>query len=234
MTPENTTNFPVTEQAYRALRRAIVRCEFAPDERLRVDDISARYGFSSSPVREALARLAEQGFVRSIENRGFRVAPISSEGIIDLTRVRLLIETDALRAAIENGNDQWEEGIVAAAHSLRLAEQRLGEGPIALDEAWSERHRAFHMAIYAACQSPLLLNLIEQLSDNAERYRRYSARFRTVSRKKNQEHQQLMKAVLARDKRTALALLRKHILGTERGVLESAQAMHEHAEKKTA
>src|SRR5690606_34550789 len=234
MTLENTANFPVTEQAYRALRRAIVRCEFAPDERLRVDDISARYGFSSSPVREALARLAEQGFVRSIENRGFRVAPISSQGIIDLTRVRLLIETEALRAAIDNGNDQWEEGIVAAAHSLRLAEQRLGDGPIALDESWSERHRAFHLAIYAACNSPLLLNLIEQLSDNAERYRRYSARFRTASRKKNQEHQQIMKAVLARDKRTAVNLLRKHIMGTERGVLESVHAMQEHAQKKIA
>ncbi|WP_397473879.1 GntR family transcriptional regulator [Pusillimonas sp.] len=234
MSLENTTNFPVSEQAYRALRRAIVRCEFVPDERLRVDDISTRYGFSSSPVREALARLAEQGFVRSIENRGFRVAPITSEGIVDLTRVRLLIETDALRAAIDNGDDQWEEGIVAAAHSLRLAEQRLAEGPIALDEAWSERHRAFHMALYAACQSPLMLNLIEQLSDNAERYRRYSARFRTVSRKKNQEHQQLMKAVLERDKRTAVTLLRKHIVGTERGVLESAQFMNASNQKKTA
>src|SRR5690606_17938575 len=108
------------------------------------------------------------------------VAPISRDGIIDLTRVRLLIETEALRAAIDNGRDQWEEGIVAAAHSLRLAEQRLADGPIALDEAWSERHRAFHMAIYTACNSPLMMNLIEQLSDNAERYRRYSARFRTV------------------------------------------------------
>lgn len=234
MSLESTANFPVSEQAYRALRRAIVRCEFVPDERLRVDDISARYGFSSSPVREALARLAEQGFVRSIENRGFRVAPITSEGIIDLTRVRLLIETDALRAAIDNGDDQWEEGIVAAAHSLRLAEQRLAEGPVALDEAWSERHRGFHMALYAACRSPLLLNLIGQLSDNAERYRRYSARFRTVSRKKNQEHQQLMDAVLERDKRTAVVLLRKHILGTQRGVLESAQFTNASSQKKTA
>lgn len=233
MTPENTSTFPVTEQAYRALRRAIVRSEFAPDERLRVDDISARYGFSSSPVREALARLVEQGFVRSLENRGFRVAPISSQGIADLTRVRLLIETEALRSAIDNGGDHWEEGIVAAAHSLRLAEQRLGDGPVALDDAWSERHRAFHLAIYAACNSPLMLNLIEQLSDNAERYRRYSARFRLVSRKKNQEHQQMMKAVLARDKRTAVTLLRKHIMGTEQGVLEGMEAISA-GQKKTA
>src|SRR5690554_6287428 len=158
------SNFPLTEQAYRALRKAIVQCEFAPDERLRVEEISTRYGFSSSPVREALARLAEQGFVRSIENRGFRVAPVTIEGIADLTQVRLLIETEALRQALDKGDDHWEERIVAAAHSLRLAEQRLEEGPVALDETWSARHRAFHLAIYSACNSPLMLNLIEQLS----------------------------------------------------------------------
>lgn len=231
MTPENIASFPLTEQAYRTLRKAIVQCEFAPEERLRVDEISSRYGYSSSPVREALARLAEQGLVRSIENRGFRVAPVSLQGIKDLTRVRLLIEMEALKDAIDNGNDAWEERIVAAAHSLRLAEQRLSEGPIALDEAWSERHRAFHLAIYSACSSPLMLNLIEQLFDNAERYRRYSARFRKAHRKKNQEHQLITKAVLKRDKRAASMLLKKHILGTEQSVTESVMAMQTNFEK---
>lgn len=218
-------NFPLTEQAYRAIRKAIVQCEFAPDERLRVEEISSRYGFSSSPVREALARLVEQGLVRSIENRGFRVAPISLEGIQDLTRVRLLIETDALRQSIDDGDDEWEERVVAAAHSLGLAEQRLGDGPVALDEVWSARHRAFHLAIYSACRSPLMLNLIEQLSDNAERYRRYSARFRVVERRKGKEHQHLVETVLKRDKKAAVALLKKHIMGTERSVSESVLAM---------
>lgn len=226
MATDNPTTFPLTEQAYRTLRKAIVQCEFAPDERLRVDDISSRYGYSSSPVREALARLVEQGLVRSIENRGFRVASISIEGITDLTRVRLLIETEALRDAMKVGDDSWEEKIVAAAHSLQLAEQRLGEGPIALDETWSERHRAFHLAIYSACSSQLLLNLIEQLFDNAERYRRYSARFRTASRRKNQEHQLLMKAALKRDSKVAINLLEQHILETERNVIESVKVMH--------
>lgn len=234
MTSDNIANYPLTEQAYRTLRKAIVQCEFPPEERLRVDELSSRYGFSSSPVREALARLAEQGLVKSIENRGFRVAPLSLEGLKDLTRVRLLIETEALKDAMENGNDTWEERIVAAAHSLRLAEQRLGEGPVALDESWSERHRAFHMAIYSACSSPLMINLIEQLFDNAERYRRYSARFRKAHRKKNQEHQLIMQTVLDRDKRAAITLLKKHIQGTENSVIESVRAMQESNEKIAA
>src|SRR5690606_20978073 len=99
---------------------------------------------------------------------------------------------------------------------------------------WSARHRAFHLAIYSACNSPLMLNLIEQLSDNAERYRRYSARYRTVTRHKNEEHQLLTDAVLSRDKRTAVALLRKHIMGTERSVTESVNVMRANADKKTA
>lgn len=231
----NTVNFPLTEQAYRAIRKAIVQCEFAPDERLRVEEISSRYGFSSSPVREALARLVEQGLVRSIENRGFRVAPISLEGIKDLTQVRLLIEAEALRLSIDCGDDAWEERVVGAAHSLGLAEQRLGDGPVALDEVWSTRHRNFHLAIYSGCGSPLLLNLIEQLFDNAERYRRYSARFRVVERRKGREHQELAEAVLKRDKRTAVALMKKHIMGTERSVSQSVMAMAQSkASKKTA
>lgn len=233
MASDNIANYPLTEQAYRTLRKAIVQCEFPPEERLRVDELSSRYGFSSSPVREALARLAEQGLVRSIENRGFRVAPLSIDGLKDITRVRLLIEIEALKDAMESGDDEWEERIVAASHSLRLAEQRLSEGPIALDESWSERHRAFHLAIYSGCSSPLLLNLIEQLFDNAERYRRYSARFRKAHRKKNQEHQLIMKAVLKRDKRAAVTLLKKHILGTEQSVMESVLAMKE-AEQQMA
>ena len=88
MASDNIANYPLTEQAYRTLRKAIVQCEFPPEERLRVDELSSRYGFSSSPVREALARLAEQGLVRSIENRGFRVAPLSIDGLKDLTGER--------------------------------------------------------------------------------------------------------------------------------------------------
>ena len=71
----------LTERAYRELRRAIVRGEFEPGARLRVEDLTRRYAISSSPVREALNRLSEQGLVKLLENRGFRVAPLTAEAI---------------------------------------------------------------------------------------------------------------------------------------------------------
>jgi len=223
------TEVPLGERAYRALRQAIVRCEFAPGDRLRVEELSRRYEISSSPVREALSRLVEQGLVRALDNRGFRVAPLTVAGIADLTRVRLLVESEALRDALVHGRDGWEGAIVAAAHRLALSEQRLGEQPVVLDPEWSERHREFHLAIYAGCSSPLLLGLVGELFDSAERYRWYSAAHRKTPRRKSAEHQRLMTAVLARDADRAVGLLQEHISGTERRVTQSLLAMESDA-----
>lgn len=205
---------PLAEHTYRELRKAILRCDFAPGERLRVEELSRRLGVSSSPVREALNRLAQQGIVVMVENRGFRVTPLTPDGVADLVRVRLLVEAEALRDAIAHGDDGWEGAVVAASHSLALAERRLGEEPRALDDEWSARHRGFHLSLYSGCTSPMLLELIDLLFDRAEHYRRWSARHRQAPRSKNDEHQRLKAAVLARDADKAVELLRRHISKT--------------------
>lgn len=206
---------PLAERAYQELRRSLVRGDFAPGARLRIEDLARRFEVSSSPLREALNRLAQQGLVRILENRGFRVAPLTAEGVSDLARVRLLVECEALRDSIAHGDDAWEAQVVAAGHALALAERRLGSEARALDDDWSARHRRFHLSLYAACTSPLLLDLADVLFDNAERYRRWAARHRPVPRRKHDEHQQLLNAVIARDAEKAVALLRTHITRTE-------------------
>jgi GntR family carbon starvation induced transcriptional regulator len=207
------------ERAYRELRQALVRGDFPPGARLRMEDLTRRFDVSSSPIREALNRLSGQGLVKILENRGFRVAPLTAEGVSDLARVRLLVECDALRDSVAHGDDTWESRVVAAGHALGLSERRLGDEPRALDDDWSSRHRQFHLALYAACSSPLLLDLADVLFDNAERYRRWAARHRQSPRRKHDEHQQLLAAVIARDADKAVALLRTHITRTEQLVV---------------
>lgn len=213
-----------TDRAYHMLRAAIVRCEYEPGSRLRVDELTQKMSVSSSPLREALSRLSGQGLVQALENRGFRVAPLSLEGVIDLTRVRLLIECETLIDAMEHGTDAWESEIVAAAHRLALAEQRLSGGSAMLDDDWSARHRAFHMAIYSGAGSPLLVGMVSNLFDAAERYRRFSASHRKSRRNKNDEHQELMRVVLSRDKKKAVELLKLHISSTQLNVTAAFQA----------
>ena len=214
---------PLSEQAFRSLRRDVLIGTFEAGTKLKLDELQGNYGFSSSPLREALSRLTQEGLVRADERRGFRVAPISSEDLNDITHMRRMLDVQALRSAMELGDDAWEAAIVAAFHRLEKVESRLSDGPVILDDEWSEVHRAFHTALIAACSSERQKVWSASLFDQAERYRRFSARHRVAGRRKSNEHRKLMDATLRRDMGTACALLEEHILSTQRNV---EAAMH--------
>lgn len=209
---------PLTEQAFALLRQDVIGGHFEAGVKLKLDELQDRYGFSSSPLREALSRLAQEGLVRADERRGFRVAQLSADDLRDITRMRLLIDVQALEDAIAQGDDAWEAHIMAAHHRLDKMESRFGDGPLVLDDAWSRLHKDFHMALIAACTSVRQRTWSESLFDQAERYRRFSARNRTTSRRKSDEHQQLAQAVIGRNAALACALLTEHIQSTLRNV----------------
>ena len=146
-------NLPLVDQAFQRLRKDVLTGTYAAGAKLKVEDLQAAYGFSSSPLREALSRLSQEGLVRADERRGFRVAPLSPEDLQDITRMRLMLDVPALREAIEHGDDAWEAAIVAAYYRLEKVESRLPDGPVILDEEWSGLHRDFHAALLAACPS---------------------------------------------------------------------------------
>jgi DNA-binding GntR family transcriptional regulator len=204
---------PLIDVALTKMKKAIVCCELAPGEKLKVAELSKTYGLSSSPIREALNRLTQDGVVEASDNKGFRVAPISTTDFRDITRMRCLLECEALSDAIQFGDDAWEADVLGAFHRLNLIEKKLGSGVLALDDEWSTRHKAFHFALFAACPSPLMLKMIDSLFDRAERYRRFSAKQRITPRHKGNEHHELMDAALARDSK-AVTLLRDHIQNT--------------------
>ncbi len=217
----------VSEQAFLNLRRDVLQGEHAPGAKLKLELLQVQYGFSSSPLREALNRLAQEGLVRADERRGFRVAPISAEDMADITRMRLMLDVPALRDAIAQGDDAWEAALVASFHRLERLEARLTEGPVLLDAEWVQRHREFHMGLIAACPSQRQLALSASLFDQAERYRQISGRYRAGLRRKNDEHRRLMQATLKRDAQTACALLTEHILGTQRNVAAALKKMQD-------
>ncbi|HSV54359.1 MAG TPA: GntR family transcriptional regulator [Burkholderiaceae bacterium] len=209
---------PLVEQAFTRLRRDVLIGAFAAGAKLKVEELQEAYGFSSSPLREALSRLAQEGLVRADERRGFRVAPITTEDLADITRMRLMLDVQALRESIQHGDDHWEATIVAAYHRLEKVETRLDEGPLILEEEWSGLHKDFHLALIAACPSERQRSWSASLFDQAERYRRYSARHRNTARRKSNEHRKIMDATLKYEVDTACALLKEHILGTQHSV----------------
>jgi len=209
---------PLGDQAFQRLRRDVLIGIYDAGQKLKIEELQAAYGFSSSPLREALSRLSQEGLVRADERRGFRVAPLSIEDLQDITHMRLMLDVQALREAIEFGDDRWEATIVAAFYRLEKAEAKLPDGPVVLDEDWSALHREFHSTLIAACPSQRQLAWSASLFDQAERYRRFSARIRQGVRRKSNEHKKILDATIRRDAETACALLTEHIRGTLRNV----------------
>ncbi len=205
---------PLSEQAFQKLRGKILRCEYEPGEKLKMETLQRDLGFSSSPLREALNRLAVEGLVVSDERRGFSAAPVSLEDLREVTRLRLMLDCEALGESIERGDDQWEANIVTANHWLARIGAKHADGPLTLNEDWTLRHKDFHLALLAACSSRKLLKLSSALFDQSERYRRLSIKHRTEPRKKAAEHGRIMDVVLSRNKSEAVALLHDHIKHT--------------------
>ena len=216
---------PLNEQALMRLRRDVTRGVFAPGRKLKVDELQLMYGFSSSPLREALSKLSQEGLVRADERKGFRVADVSPEDLQDITRMRLMLDVQALTQAIAQGDDDWEAGIVSAQYKLDKLERTYGDGPVVLDEQWTLAHKDFHMALLAACGSVRLLQACTSLFEQAERYRLFSARHRQTARRKSSEHKRIAEATLKRDLSTACGLLQDHISSTEKNVLAALNSL---------
>lgn len=166
-----------------------------------------QFSVSLAAVREALSRLVADGLVQASDQRGFRVSPVSSADLADVTQTRIDIESLTLRRSIERGDQAWLAAVEQAFVALCA--------PQSHNEIWITRHRIFHRALVNACGSQWLLGFRDVLHEQSERYRRLSVR-REAGRIRDveAEHAAIVRAVLRRDPEAAVAALSEHFLTT--------------------
>ena len=217
-----------TEETHARLRADILAGRHRPGDRLRILDLSTRFGVSHTVVREALCRLSSNGLVVAEAQRGFRVTPVSAKELADLTDLRVSIECDALRRSIARGDISWEARIVASAHALARTAERVQNDSVRLSDEWSREHQIFHSALVSACDSDVLLRVRAMLFEQSERYRRLSVPLSGDHRDIDGEHHDLTAAVLARDADRATSILEEH-LRTTTAILLSGTFFERHA-----
>jgi GntR family transcriptional regulator, carbon starvation induced regulator len=203
----------LTEHVLTRLREDILSGQLAASQKLRVRELTARYGVGASPLREALARLTADGLVANESNRGFRVASVSVAEFLDVTENRKRIEGIALERSIEAGDDAWEGRVLADYHQLRKLEASHRSSSKLNDPAfdWERRHRNFHQALISACPSPWLLHFDRLLVYQFDRYRRMVTLKAGTTRTGREQEQALVDAALARDAKAASRILCTHI-----------------------
>jgi GntR family transcriptional regulator, carbon starvation induced regulator len=204
----------LSERAAGLVERDIIAGVLAPGARLGIVDLAQRYEIGATPLREGLSRLISRGLIVGIGQRGFRVADVSREDLLDITRMRTVVEIEALRLAIAHGDDAWEAGIVSALHQMRRHIQRTGNAFREGAPDFDRLHKAFHTSLLAACGSRRLLAAHSDLYDQANRYRRVMMRGFDSGDQFVEAHQGLADRILARDVERAQAMLAAHLGST--------------------
>lgn len=213
-----------SEAALQRLTSDLVSGRLRPGTKLKLRELVQHYSIGAHPLREALAQLVPRGLVMFEGNKGFRAAPVSSAQLIDITRSRQLVEVEALKLAMTNGGEAWEEEIFTSFNLLkREIERRVSSSEEWLDR-YEERHHRFHRALIAACPWESIKVFCDELYVQKTRYRRllkgqgFSEKVGAV------QHEELTQLVIARKFDAAADAMRDHIGLTLDALLERLAA----------
>lgn len=203
----------ITSRVHDRLRRDILTGTLEPGLKLKIERLRDQYETGASPIREALSLLTSEGLVDRLDQRGFRVAEISLEAFEELLKTRCWLEERAISESLANAGTQWEEHLVLVHHRLTRTE-RTAADDLQTTIVWEKAHKAFHMALLAACGSRPLLNFCEQLYDQNIRYRYVAVTSAYPKRDIGDEHLNIFQAAIARDQEATVSLLLRHYQGT--------------------
>lgn len=196
------------DHAYFYLRQEIARGALPAGEPINQEELARTLGISVTPLREALRRLAAEGFIVLSAHRDARVAPLSDEEARNLREMRVPLESLAAGLAAERITPEQRTELQALAERL----EPLGEH--ATEQAL-EAHRRFHAAIWSAAHNPPLTATLDLLWDRADRYRRQTLNeirgTGTMRTADFMQHFELAELILAGERDKAAELMRRHI-----------------------
>ncbi len=203
----------IAERAYHELRDRIVKLLLAPGTVLREDELMAELGIGRTPLREAVKRLALEGFVAVQPRRGTYVTEVDAAEIVHITEVRAELEGYAAELAarrMDAGGRRAAEALLEQIEALGRADEQ--EALMALDER-------IHSFVWEASGNPYLI-------DTLERYFSLSLRIWYVVLDRlpglgHAVHDQaaLLRAMTDRDAPLARNIMREHVLAFQREII---------------
>jgi DNA-binding GntR family transcriptional regulator len=191
------------DSVYRALRHAVLTCEFQPGQELREQVLAEKYRVSRSPIRDSLLRLEQERLVTVLPRQGYRVNPISSDDVEDLFGLRLIIAP-----ACAEGAARADDAAVRSLDRFRNAI----EGSVK-EAAFLEYDRAFHGALADLAGNARLASVEHSLIEEFDRLVIIGLGGFQASGVRDvvAEHNAIIEAVLAHDSETAHRLSGDHV-----------------------
>lgn len=186
--PPTTQEFVLDE-----LRKAIVSGHLAPRQPIRQDSVAHELGVSRVPLREALKTLEAEGQVTYQPHRGYSVAELSLSDLLEVYRLRELLESEAATVAAEQLTETDLEQITHAKDEVETAEE---SGDLV---AMIAANRRFHFALLEPSRMPRLLRIVRTLWDATDAYRAVYYNSEVNRSRVHREHEAILEAARQRD-----------------------------------
>lgn len=206
------------EQTYERLEEDILGGYYKSGDSLTELSLCTRFGVSRTPVRSALHRLAEEGLVRIIPNRGAVVVGVTVDDLIETYKIRTRLEGLASAMAATRITP---EKLSALEDSVQLAEYYIGKCDV---EHLKELDTEFHSIIYDASGNRMLCKILSELHKNIKSYRKLSLTVPGRLEHSTREHREILRAIAEGNAEEADRLTSLHI---ERAMKNMVAAMNE-------
>ena len=198
------------DRAYAALKRAITTMDiYATRDEIRLDErqLSQDLGISRTPIREALNRLEQEGFIRSVPRKGMFIVRKSKQEIVDIIRVWAALESMAARLITQNATDEEIASLRRLFTNFADQEPRLH-----IDE-YSEANIRFHQAIVSLSKNKVLIDTMGALFVHMRSIRKRTIGESNRAQRSIIDHMNIIEALERRDTELAERLAREHTLG---------------------
>lgn len=207
----------LADQAYRAIRTRILNGQLGMGEFIREQEVSEALGVSRTPVREALGRLASEGFLERIPHRGFRVPDDQWDTLLELYPIVSALELLAGRMALSNLTATDVERLKELNRDLSRCQE---EGEV---RRCIEVNNEFHQVICERSGSRRLCDLLNDLRSQLGRLEVWYYSQPECAAESVAEHDDLIRAIETGDHERALSLLEHNMSLTWRRLQEEAE-----------
>lgn len=195
------------DEVYEQLKRDVAEFKLVPGDRFTESEISERLGVSRTPVRQALFRLQQEGFVEVLFRSGWRVLPFDFDQYEQLYDLRMVLETTAVhRICLDDRRVDRDLLAQLAAIWLAPVAERSAD-PVQVAQ-WDEQ---FHCALVAAAGNAEMARVHRDVTDRIRIIRRLDFTKQMRIDATYEEHAKILKAVQRKRGDQAAMLLRAHI-----------------------
>ncbi len=205
----------MADQAYNLIKQDILSCVLQPGQQIIQSQVAERYNLGLTPTREALKRLEQEGFVQSLPRFGYVVSPITLSDLHEIFELRLILESAAVRLAIERASD------TRLAELMDLANCRYTYRDRESYSAYLAENTRFHTAIALAAGNRRLADSVARVLDELTRVFHMALELRDSADEKVRDHLNLVEAMIARDTDRALYFIHEEVSHSQKRVLEA-------------